>query len=68
MQLKKNITKYCDWQPMKTSYPKRTTNCEMIWLNTYMDLKKMNYSNYHLEYAELVRKGEITLEQAICDL
>jgi tRNA(Ile)-lysidine synthase TilS/MesJ len=66
--LKNEICKRCDWRPMKTSYPARTTNCEMIWLNTYMDLQKMGYSSYNLEYAELVRKGEFTREQALKDL
>jgi len=66
--LKSRIRERFDWQPMKTSYPRRTTNCEMIWLNTYMDLKKMGYCNYHIEYAELVRRGELTREQALSDL
>ncbi|UCH98455.1 MAG: hypothetical protein JSV88_16860 [Candidatus Aminicenantes bacterium] len=66
--LREKIKAHFDWKPQKTSYPKRTTNCEMIWLNTYMDLQKMGYSNYHVEYAELVRKGEFTREQALKDL
>ena len=66
--LKKKIRKRFDWQQMKTTYPARTTNCEMIWLNTYMDLKKMGYCNYHIEYAEMVRRSEFTREQALKDL
>ena len=66
--LKKKIRKRFDWKPIKTSYPNRTTNCEMIWLNTYMDLQKIGYCNYHIEYAEMVRKGEFTREQALKDL
>ncbi|MCG8569092.1 MAG: condensation domain-containing protein, partial [Spirochaetes bacterium] len=57
-----------DWQPMKVSYPGRSTNCEMVWLNTYMDLKRMGHTMYHQEYAELVRKGDMTREQALNDL
>ena len=53
------------WQPMKHTYPAGATNCELIWLNTYFDLKKMNYSVYTEEYSELVRKGELTREQAL---
>lgn len=67
-ELKDKISSYIDWKPMKTSYPNRTTNCEMVWLNTYMDLKKMGYSGYDPEYAELIRKGEISREQALKDL
>ncbi|MCP4146859.1 MAG: hypothetical protein GY757_03820, partial [bacterium] len=55
--LKEKIKQRCDWKPLKIGYPARTTNCEMIWLNTHMDLQKMGYSNYHIEYAELVRRG-----------
>jgi tRNA(Ile)-lysidine synthase TilS/MesJ len=57
-----------DWQPQKTTYPARTTNYVMNWLNTYMDLKKMNYCFYHDEYSSLIRAGEITREQALADL
>jgi hypothetical protein len=66
--LKEKIRKRFDWQPMKRAYPARTSNCEMIWLNTYMDLKKMGYSSYHIEYAEMVRRGEFTRQQALADL
>lgn len=66
--LRKQMEARFDWKPQSISYPGRTTNCKMIWLNTYMDLKKMGYSCYHLEYAELVRRGEFTREQALRDL
>ncbi len=66
--LREEITKLFDWSPMKNSYPGRTTNCQMVWLNTYMDLLKMSFSAYHIEYSELIRKGEITREQALKDL
>ncbi len=66
--LKKICRERFDWQPMQTSYPARTTNCDMIWLNTHMDLCKMGYTIYHDEYAELVRAGEISREQALRDL
>ena len=57
-----------DWQPMKTSYPARTTNCDMIWLNSYRDLNVRRYTHYHDEYSTLIRSGEITREQALADL
>jgi len=66
--LREEIRKRFDWQPLKASYPNRTTNCEMIWLNTYMDRQKMGYSMYEIEYSELVREGEMTREQALSDL
>ncbi|MCP5102107.1 MAG: hypothetical protein GY950_01945 [bacterium] len=57
-----------DWQPLKVSYPARTTNCEMIWLNSYRDLNKRHYTHYHDEYSTLVRAGEIPRELALKDL
>lgn len=66
--LKKKCKEIFDWQPLKTSYPGRTTNCEMVWLNTYMDIERINYTLYHEEYASLVRKGEISRDQALLDL
>lgn len=57
-----------DWQPIRISYPHRTTNCEMIWLNSYRDLNKRQYTHYHDEYSTLIRAGEISREQALKDL
>lgn len=67
-QLKKICIEKFDWQPMKTSYPNRTTNCDMVWLNSFMDLQKMGYTVYHEEYSTLIRLGEITREQVLKDL
>jgi hypothetical protein len=69
---KQALQKICkerfDWQPLKVSYPGRSTNCQMIWLNSFMDLKKRNYTHYHDEYSTLIRAEEITREQALEDL
>ena len=69
---KEALQKLCaerfDWKPLETSYPARTTNCKMIWLNSYVDLQKRNYTHYHDEYSTLIRAGEITREQALEDL
>lgn len=67
-RLRKECVERFDWQEPKMSYPSRTTNCEMSWLNSYCDLQKMGYSTYHEEYAQLIREGEITREQALRDL
>lgn len=67
-KLKKICMERFDWQPMPTSYPARTTNCRMIWLNTYFDLKRLHFSVYHDEYSTLIREGEISRQQAIEDL
>jgi hypothetical protein len=57
-----------DWRPIPVSYPARTTNCEMIWLNSYRDLKIRGYTHYHDEYSTLIRAGEISRDQALADL
>lgn len=56
------------WRPLKSSFPERTTNCDMIWLNSFRDLNKRKYTHYHDEYSTLVRAGEISREQALKDL
>lgn len=66
--LETEIRKHFDWQPMEDSYPARTTNCKMIWLNTYVDKQKFGYSVYDEEYAGMVRSGDMTPEQALEDL
>jgi hypothetical protein len=69
---KEELQKICrerfNWQPLEVSYPARTTNCRMIWLNSYMDLKKRHYTHYHDEYSTLIRAGEISREQVLKDL
>jgi len=65
---KKEMSERFGWEPMPASYPRRTTNCEMIWLNTYRDLKEMNYTYFTEEYAQLIRDGEFTREEAMEDL
>jgi hypothetical protein len=65
---KKDLMGRFDWNPMPASYPRRTTNCEMIWINTYRDLKKMNYTYFTEEYSQLIREGEFSREQAMEDL
>jgi endogenous inhibitor of DNA gyrase (YacG/DUF329 family) len=57
-----------DWQPIPASYPANTTNCKMIWLNSWMDLKRRHYTHYHDEYSTLIRAGEMTREQVLNDL
>lgn len=57
-----------DWQPIKASYPARTTNCDMIWLNSVRDMQIRRYTHYHDEYSTLIRAGEMTREQALADL
>jgi hypothetical protein len=57
-----------DWKPLALSFPARTTNCEMIWLNSYRDMKIRSYTHYHDEYSTLIRAGEISRAQALRDL
>ncbi|SFB44654.1 ATP-binding protein [Clostridium frigidicarnis] len=63
-ELRKMCKERFDWKQQEMSYPKCTTNCEMIWLNSYFDLKKRNYSHYHDEYSTIIRANEMTREQA----
>ncbi len=67
-ELRKICMEYFDWKVMPTSWPNRTTNCDMIWLNSYVEMEKRGYTLYHQEYSVLIRSGEITREQAIEDL
>lgn len=66
--LRKECEELFDWKPISMTYPNRTTNCKMVWLNTFIDKCKLGYSMYDEEYAAIVRSGEISREQAIKDL
>ncbi len=72
VQDKETLVKACkerfDWKELETSWPARTTNCEMIWLNSFMEFQRHGYTEYHEEYSCMIRAGDITREQAIQDL
>ena len=69
---KEALRKECEglfgWKQIKTTYPGRTTNCKMVWLNTYVDQCRLGYSMYDEEYAGILRAGEMSYEQAVMDL
>ncbi|MCK4763366.1 MAG: hypothetical protein KAW12_14300 [Candidatus Aminicenantes bacterium] len=69
-ELKKICKARFDWEPLEegSGFPARTTNCEMIWLNSVRDMKIRKYTHYHDEYSTIVRAGEMTREQALEDL
>ena len=66
--LKKECQARFGWEDPVTTYPARTMNCEMSWINSYCDIKKMGYSTYHEEYSQLIRENEMTRSQAVEDL
>ncbi len=67
-QLKSECRNRFDWKPLKYTYPSRTTNCTMVWLNTYVDICKLGYTMYDEEYAGIIRAGDMSRDQAIKDL
>ncbi len=67
-KLKSECIKRFDWKPIKYTYPSRTTNCTMVWLNTHVDICKIGYTMYDEEYAGIVRAGDMSRAQAISDL
>lgn len=64
----KKLSKEYGWEAMPISYPHKSSNCDMIWINTYSDLKKMHYTYFTEEYSQLIREGEFTREEAWKDL
>ncbi len=69
---KEELKKVCkgrfDWKQIETTYPARTTNCDMIWLNSLVDLIKSGYNIYQDEYSTMIRAGDFSREQALKDL
>lgn len=67
-ELKKVCIDRFDWQQIETTYPARTTNCDMIWLNCHVDAIKSGYNIYQDEYSTMIRAGDFSREQALKDL
>ncbi len=67
-QMKKECAKLFGWIQLPHSYPSGTTNCQMNWLNSYLDNSKFGYNPYHEEYAIQVRENLISRDRALREL
>ena len=54
-----------NWQEPKLSYPKKSTNCLLNYMSTYLAMKNYGFTHYHVEMSKLIRAGQMTREEAI---
>jgi tRNA(Ile)-lysidine synthase TilS/MesJ len=59
------IKKELDWREPEESYPKGSSNCSLNFLSVYKSLKDHGYTHYHIELSNLIRRGEISREEAL---
>jgi len=53
------------WSYPACSYPKRSTNCELNYVSTYLAMKHYGFSHYHIEMSNMIRRGLMTREEAL---
>jgi len=56
------------WSYPERSYPRRTTNCDLNFVSTWLALRDYGYSHYHIELSNLVRRAMITRDEALAAL
>jgi len=63
--LKEILQNKLNWKTPKLSYPADSTNCLMNFASVYLSMKYYGYTHYHIEMSKLIRKGEMTREDAL---
>jgi hypothetical protein len=53
------------WKAPSLSYPKNSTNCLMNFPGVYLSMQQYGYTHYHIEMSKLIRKNELTREEAL---
>lgn len=59
------IQRELDWKGATRSYPKKTTNCELNFVATYLTVAHYGYSHYHIEMSKMIRLGMVTRKEAL---
>lgn len=59
------LQKELNWQAPTMDYPRGATNCLMNLVNVYISRAKYGFSFYDTEMSALIRRGEMTRDQAL---
>ncbi len=59
------IQRELGWRYPSSSYPGRSTNCEMNFVSAWRSLENFGYTHYHVEMSKLVRRGFMTRAEAL---
>jgi len=59
------LQKELKWAAPALSYPLNSTNCMMNFPSVYLTMNNFGYTHYHIEMSKLIRKGELSREEAL---
>jgi tRNA(Ile)-lysidine synthase TilS/MesJ len=59
------LEKELKWAAPSLSYPLNSTNCMMNFASVYLTMKNFGYTHYHIEMSKLIRKGELSRDEAL---
>ncbi|MDD5079958.1 MAG: hypothetical protein PHH68_06520 [Candidatus Omnitrophica bacterium] len=59
------LQKELKWSRPALSYPLNSTNCMMNFASVYLTMKNFGYTHYHIEMSKLIRKGELSRDEAL---
>jgi hypothetical protein len=59
------LRKELHWKAPQRSYPKGSTNCLLNFISVDRTMKECGYTHYHVEMSKLIRKGQLSREEAL---
>ena len=54
-----------NWSYPEFSYPRKTTNCDLNFLSSWLALRDYGFSHYHIELSNLIRRDLMTRDEAL---
>ena len=57
-----------NWRPVKLSYPKKSSNCAVNFVNSYALTKSLGFTHFHVEMSKLIRCGKLSRDEALHSL
>ncbi|MFA6217655.1 MAG: 7-cyano-7-deazaguanine synthase [Candidatus Omnitrophota bacterium] len=64
-EIMQTLQKELRWKAPLMSYPKDSTNCIMNFASVYQTMRHFGYTHYHVEMSKLIRKNEMTRQEAL---
>jgi hypothetical protein len=62
------IKKELNWKPIEYSYPANSTNCAVNSACSYISLKNLGFTHFHVEKSKLVRQAKLIRQDALDSL
>lgn len=59
------INKELNWKPINLSYPINSSNCAINFIGSYVSIKRLGFTHFHVEMSRLIRCGKLSRDEAL---